>query len=139
MLAGAETDRGWRARIEAEAAALGVADRVVLLGNVPAGELPDLLAAATLCLVPSKHEAFGLVVLEAWAAGRPVLFADRAGLSRLDIAGALRDRSPAILGDDPARWGAAIGAMLSEPGRRAAAVADGVRLLGSRFAWDRVV
>jgi glycosyltransferase involved in cell wall biosynthesis len=136
VLAGAETDRGYGARVLDEARAAGVADRVVLLGNVASGDLADLYAAATLCLVPSKHEAFGLVVLEAWAARRPVLFADRAGLG--DLARALGDRSPAIHGDSVATWSAAIGAMLADPARRAAAVADGARLLGDRFAWERV-
>lgn len=50
---------------------LGVADRVVFTGY--RADVPDLLAAADLLVLPSRHEALPLVVLEAMAQERPVV------------------------------------------------------------------
>jgi D-inositol-3-phosphate glycosyltransferase len=55
------------------AADLGVADRVSWHTAVPQEELVNFYAAADLCAVPSFHESFGLVALEAMACGRPVV------------------------------------------------------------------
>lgn len=138
VLAGAETDAGYRARVEEEARALGVADRVHVLGNLdPEVEVPDLLARATLVLVPSMHEQFGIAVLEAWAAARPVLFANRSGLG--DLARALPDPGAVTLtNDDEQAWAARIRSFTSSAPARAAAAAAGAALLQTRFRWEAV-
>ena len=56
-----------------EAARLGVADRVRVLGRVPDADLAVLLDRATAVVVPSRAEGFGLPLLEAMAAGTPVV------------------------------------------------------------------
>ncbi len=152
VLAGAETDAGYRARLEAEAAALGVAARVVFLGNLPAEQVPDLLALATLCLAPSQHEAFGLLVLEAWAAGKPVLFSREGGLDDLALSlaesesGACASDGAASAGPraipaalatrDVKPWGEAMAALLASAELRARAAGAGRKLL-ARFDWER--
>lgn len=138
LLAGAETDGGYRAQIEAEARALGIRDRVWLLGNLEtAQEVPDLLAAASVMLVPSIHEAFGIVVIEGWAAGVPVLFARSSGTE--DLASALQLPELAPGGYEEASWGAALRSLLSDAGLRRRGVQAGRRLIDERFGWDRVV
>ena len=67
LLAGAETDPGLGALVDAEARRLGVAERVHRLGAVAPAEIPGLMRSVDALVVPSKHEAFGLVVLEGWA------------------------------------------------------------------------
>ena len=71
-----------RTRLRELAAGLGVADRVLLLGEcggaVSAGDgdgpdIPGLLSAMDVFVSPSAEESFGLAVLEALAAGLPVL------------------------------------------------------------------
>ncbi|MFJ9584026.1 glycosyltransferase [Streptomyces acidicola] len=57
----------------------GTADRVLLTGERPAGgspgaDLPSLLSAMDVLASPSPEEAFGLAVVEAMAAGLPVLY-----------------------------------------------------------------
>jgi glycosyltransferase involved in cell wall biosynthesis len=137
-LAGAETDPGYRALVEREARALGVADRVHFLGNLdPRLEVPDLLARATLLIVPSTHEAFGLVVLEGWAAGRPVLFARASGLA--DLGRALRDDSVSVPDLDERAWAAQLGRLLASADARRAAADAGAELVRSRFRWSIVV
>lgn len=51
----------------------GLGSRVVLLGYVPAEQLPVLYEAASVFLFPSFEEGFGLPVLEAMAHGLPVV------------------------------------------------------------------
>jgi len=49
-------------------------------GFVPDAELAALVAAADCVVVPSRYEPFGLVALEAAAAGTPVVASDVGGL-----------------------------------------------------------
>lgn len=60
---------------------LGLQDRVMLLGGVEAAALPILYSASDAVLAPSRAlEGFGLVVLEAYASGRPVIATRVGGL-----------------------------------------------------------
>ena len=55
-------------------------DSVRIVGHLPSEDLPALYAAATLLVVPSLWEGFGLPAAEAMACGTPVLVSDRGGL-----------------------------------------------------------
>jgi glycosyltransferase involved in cell wall biosynthesis len=138
-LAGAAMDADYRALVEREARALGVADRMHVLGNLdPAVEVPDLLARAQMVLVPSLHEAFGLVVLESWAASRPVVFTRRGGLA--DLARALGGGAAAsVPTPDEHAWAERIRLFATSARAREEAAAAGAELVRSRFRWDVVV
>ena len=56
-----------RARLDALAREVGVADHVVFAGAVSAGELPQLYRLADVFVMPSTQEGFGIVFLEAAA------------------------------------------------------------------------
>ena len=64
-----------RPRLEQLIGELGVEDRVHLLGFVPDADLPEFMRLADVFVLPSvsNAETFGLVQLEAMAAGRPVV------------------------------------------------------------------
>ncbi|NUQ90196.1 MAG: glycosyltransferase [Glycomyces artemisiae] len=62
-----------RPALEALAADLGVADAVEFLGSVDPSQVPGLMASHDLFVHTSRHETFGVVVVEALAAGTPVL------------------------------------------------------------------
>ena len=64
---------------------LGLPGRVRLVGSVEpeSDRHAGLLAALDTFVLPSRHEPFGIVVLEAWAAGRPVIVSEVGGLQRL--------------------------------------------------------
>jgi len=72
VLAG-QPDSAELARIEAEIDRLGVRDRVRFVFSFPEAELPRLLSSAALATFPSKGEGFGIALLEAMAAGVPLL------------------------------------------------------------------
>lgn len=66
----------------------GLADQpgLHLLGHRK--DVPDLLPRATLCIVPSRDEPFGLAAIEAMAAGVPVLASGAGGLGEVVASGA---------------------------------------------------
>ena len=67
--------------LKALAAKLGVAERVRFLGwRTDRGAL---LRAADICVLPSRYEPFGTVMLEAWAAGTPLVAAASQGPAAL--------------------------------------------------------
>lgn len=72
VLAG-EPDPAEVARIEALAGELGVRERVTLVPGFDEAEMPRLLESAALAAFPSTGEGFGIALLEAMAAGVPLL------------------------------------------------------------------
>jgi glycosyltransferase involved in cell wall biosynthesis len=65
-------DGSARTALEARAGAAGIADRVVFTGAEPHAR--EALCAMDILAAPSEQETFGLAVLEAMAAGLPVLY-----------------------------------------------------------------
>ncbi len=61
----------------------GLAHKVFLTGFVDDETLRNLRACADVCVVPSLFEPFGIVALEAMAAGIPVVVSDTGGLSEI--------------------------------------------------------
>ena len=68
-----------RADLEAQAAALGVADRVTFTGLLPNDEIARYAAVAEVFALPSLLEALPTVAVEALASGTPVVSADHPG------------------------------------------------------------
>ncbi len=71
-----------RPQLEAEAASLGIASRVRILGFVNQSHLPAVYTSADLLVLPSEFEPFGLVVNEAMCCGCAVAASDRSGAAR---------------------------------------------------------
>jgi glycosyltransferase involved in cell wall biosynthesis len=66
-----------RAWAEAEAARLGLTDRVIFTGMLRGRDKIAALVDAAVLALPSYHENFGIVVAEALAAGTPVVVSDQ--------------------------------------------------------------
>lgn len=100
-----------RAALEALAGELGVASRVRFLGWRT--DLAALYGAADICVFPSRHEPFGTVTLEAWAAGVPLIAAAAVG-----PAGVVRDGEDGLLVpvDDADALAAALQRLIDDPG-----------------------
>ncbi|MBP7963609.1 MAG: glycosyltransferase family 4 protein [Caldilineaceae bacterium] len=73
VVGGVDPDDGYTKSIFAQIRAAGIGDRVQLLGTLGNPDLPDLLARSQVLAVPSQYEGFGIVYLEALAAGLPVI------------------------------------------------------------------
>ena len=60
----------------------GLGDHVTIVPGIPSNsqELVDAYHAADMLLLSSFHEPFGIVILEAWAAGLPVLASNVGGI-----------------------------------------------------------
>ena len=80
--------------VAAAAEAAGIGDQVRLTGHIPDTDLHVLYHEAELFVYPSSYEGFGLPVLEAMAAGTPVLTARNSALE--EVAG-----DAALLVDEP--------------------------------------
>jgi glycogen synthase len=72
-----------RGDLERRVNELGVAHAVRWFGRVNFGEQVDLYRACDVVCVPSRNEPFGIIVLEAWAAGKPVVASQIGGPGEL--------------------------------------------------------
>lgn len=85
VLAGACTEEKYGRQIEKEISELGLKGKVLLTGGLPPGDsrLIGLLQQAEALILPSISETFGLVLLEAWAAGTAVISSRTSGATTL--------------------------------------------------------
>jgi glycosyltransferase involved in cell wall biosynthesis len=117
----------YREAVLARRREMGLEDAVAVLGHRP--DVPAVLAGLDVLVCPSDHEPFGMIVLEALAAGTPVVASDSGGPVEIlehDRSGLLfrTGRAPELAGavlrllDEPG-----LGARLAEEGRRRVATA----------------
>jgi glycosyltransferase involved in cell wall biosynthesis len=113
------------------AARLGVADRVRFAGPLAQDELLALLHGATALVFPSLIEGFGLPVLEAMAAGCPVIG------SRIPTVQEIADDA-ALFAEpsSPDEFAAAMSRLLVDEALRSDLVMRGCQR-ASRFSWER--
>ena len=74
-------DGNMRSEIEDTARYMGVSHATRFLGHQNGGRLADLFKATDCVCVPSRNEPFGIVILEAWSAGKPVVASINGGPS----------------------------------------------------------
>lgn len=133
VLVGPVSVPAYRQVLEAEAARAGQTEALRILGAFPpdSPELADAYAAADVFVLPSLHEPFGIVVLEAWSASRPVVAARIGGI--LDL---VADGENGLLADpeSPDTIAEAIVRVLDDP-----ALAERLARAGRRkaesFSW----
>jgi D-inositol-3-phosphate glycosyltransferase len=115
--------------------ALGIADLVRLEPPCPQPELADWYRAASVVMVPSYSESFGLVAVEAQACGTPVIAASVGGLRT-----AVQDGVSGVLvgGHDPAHYARVLRRLLATP-RLRDRLARGAVAHASRFGWGSTV
>jgi glycosyltransferase involved in cell wall biosynthesis len=125
---------GWLADDLVPAAVRGrLGERLRLLGHLDAAELRALYAGATVFALPSRHEGFGLPVLEAMAQATAVVCSDIDALREV-AGGAARLVAP----DDVDGWAQALQDLLADDDARAALAGAG-RARAAVFSWDRTV
>ena len=131
--ASGRTGGATEAALRTLASALGVADAVTFEPALPQAELADRMRRASVLLVPSRSETFGLVALEAQACGTPVVAARVPGLEVV-----VRDGGILVAGHDPMDHAAAVLRLLDDPAR-AAAVREAALATAAASSWERTV
>ncbi len=117
------------------ASRLGLSSLVRLEPPCPQPELAQWYRAATLVMVPSYSESFGLVAMEAQACGTPVVAASVGGLRT-----AVRHGYSGVLVEshEPGWYARAVRELISSPSTLAR-LRQGARLHASRFSWSATV
>jgi glycosyltransferase involved in cell wall biosynthesis len=116
-----------------EARAGRAADGIIWRGAVDARERDALLAEATALVLCSDSESFGMSVLEAMAAGTPVVVTKTCGWTDVEAHGAgyrVDHRPDAVAG--------AVACLIGDPDAARAMGERGRGLVASRYAWPRV-
>ena len=120
--------------LEALARQHGVEQRVRFIGPAYGADKLALLRHATALVVPSYSENFGNVVLEAMAAGCPVVVTPEMG-----VADIVRESSAGIVVDGaPDALAAGIAQMLSDSSALEAMSANGIAAVARQYGWDTV-
>ena len=119
--------------LKAQASKLGVANRVRFLGW--RDDSDALMRAADLFICPSRHEPLGNVVLEAWAAEKPVVAAAAPGPAQLLGSD---ERGLLVPVDQPARLAKAILDLLANPEKASRLAAAGRVAYEREFTEDAV-
>lgn len=129
-------DGSLRSWLEQRRASDGLESRVHLPGPVPHREVGGVLADCSVLCLPSDGEPFGMVVLEAMAAGRPVVAVDRGGPAHL-----LRDGVGGLLvpPGDPTALAGALRRVLEDPAQARAMGAHNRLEVERTHSWDAVL
>lgn len=129
--------------LERRAAELGLRDAVTFLGSCDGARVRGLLAGAAALVVPSIYEGMPLVVLEAMAAGVPVVASAVSGIPEVVVDG---ETGWLVPPESPAALAAALSEVLANPAaaaRRGAAgrrrVAELYRPAVAAAAWRALV
>jgi phosphatidylinositol alpha-1,6-mannosyltransferase len=123
-----------RPRLEALAASLGLAERVLFTGFVSEATLAELYRRAILFVMPSRGEGFGLVYLEAMRAGIPCVASRDSAAAEI-----VADEETGLLVDplDGEQLAAALDRLLADSRLARAMGEEGRRQLERRFAPRR--
>lgn len=125
-------DGDWRDRLTAQAARLGLADRVRFMGWRDRDELAGIYRAADIFVLPSRDEGMPNVVLEAMASGLPVAASRVAGAEDLVTDGETGFLVPV---EDAAALADALRRLVDDPALRAAQGRRGRERVEAQFSW----
>jgi len=113
---------------------LGVGHAIRFMGNLSRGEYSELLRSIDIVALPSRNEPFGIVALEAWAAGKPVVATTAGGPREFvwhDVNGFLVDANAGGLAHG-------IGSLLADHDHCRALGRNGRVAVEDTFNWNTV-
>ena len=121
--------------IAGEAARLGLADRLEVRGWVRKEQLPAIYREGDIFVLPSRDEGMANALLEAMAAGLPVVGTRVAGTGEVVIEG---ETGLLVAPEDADALAAAVAALIQDESRRAAFGREGRKRVETTFGWDIV-
>jgi len=128
-------DGEMRSGLEARVRQLGIGRSTRFLGRRDGDELVHLFKLADVVCIPSRNEPFGIVVLEAWSACKPVVVTQVGGPSeyvRHEVDGLKIEANPNFIA-----WG--LGTIFSDFERARRMGRNGRKAVDERFTWDTIV
>jgi len=124
-----------RSELESMARKSGGGSRVVFAGYVGDEDLTDLFLSSDVMAIPSIYEPFGVVALEAMAAGLPVVASSVDGLAEI-----VRHEENGILvfprDASSIAWG--VSRILSDPANSKRLIENAFKDIEDRFSWEAV-
>ena len=137
-LVGPITARWYADKIVARAKELGVGDRLTVIPGLPPGsaELEAAFASADVFVLPSVHEPFGIVALEAMVRGIPLITSNVGGLPDF-----VKDGENGLLFDpsDPANLVRAFDRLAALSQESIAGMVSAARATAAQFSWRSVI
>lgn len=127
-------DGDMRWSLEERARAMGIEHAVRFLGHRNGNELPRLFQLADMVCIPSRNEPFGIVVLEAWSAGKPVVVTQIGGPAEY----VHHERTGLLVypNADSVAWG--LGTMFMDFDRARQMGVNGHREVVQLFSWQQI-
>ena len=122
---------GMRHECESRARELGVADACRFLGYTSSADKEELVNACDLMCVPSRNEPFGVVVLEAWDACKPVVATEA-----VSIINNFEDGLVAYVQPESIAW--CINRLLANPEEMVKLARAGCNRIETEFSWDHI-
>lgn len=137
VLIGPVSVPGYDRELRGEVHVGGLGGRVTLVPGLPADSplLAGAYQAAEVCVLPSRHEPFGIAALEAWAARRPLVASDVGGLGRL-----VRTHGGGLLfpAGDARTLARRITELLDSPSRGHDLATRGFRAAAREYTWPAI-
>jgi glycosyltransferase involved in cell wall biosynthesis len=135
------TSREYVETLTQEAKNLGVWDKITIIEGIPysSTDLIDAYHCADCFVLPSLHEPFGMVVLEAWASKKPVAVSKRGGLASL-----VTDGKDGVFfdPDEPIESLTSISSVLcnlaGKPDLRQKLGEEGLKTATTSYSWDSI-
>jgi glycogen synthase len=121
--------------LRAKASSLGVADNIIFPGRISDEVRDGLFMVADVAVFPSIYEPFGIVALEAMAAGTPVVVSDVGGLTEVVD---LHETGIKVYPDDPQSLAWGILHTLKNPQWSRARAENAYRAVREEFNWSLI-
>lgn len=126
------------AELQGLAQQLGVAESVNFVGRVPHTEVPQELAKLDVYVALSRldSESFGVAIIEAGAAGRPVVVSDAGGLPEVTVAG---ETGFVVPRENPQEAAEALEKLVLDAELRHRMGAAGQKHVAEHYSWDACI
>jgi glycosyltransferase involved in cell wall biosynthesis len=137
VIIGPVTNENYNKKLARKIIEKGLEERVTVIDGLDAGsrELVDAYHGADLFLLPSIHEPFGIVILEAWAAGLPVIASKVGGIPSF-----VKHGEDGLLFEpnDKAGLIKAFNAIMESPDKARELATAGKLKARDQYSWDRI-
>ena len=129
-------DRGCRGPLENLSRRLGIEKNVVFTGPINSTQLLCAYELSDIVVIPSLYEAFGLVVVEAWAHKKPVVVSETIGLAETISA----EKAGIVVNlSDPEALAEAVVKLLSDKKLSKSMGTRGYQVVKKEFTWEKIV